>query len=479
MKANCFPVLMPLMLVALLCLSTSVIGEIAASKQHPHDANTDDPFGQSYLQLRETFYAAEDAPVAERLKILAEIEKEARLAGGSGFASSALIWVGQEYSTNGQPSRAIQVLKHVLSGKELPDQMRGVAQFELGLALSRADNGAAADEVWASILSDKTLNQIHLLAAEQLRSARLLRKDSKGAHEIATYELKNNLGSPPILLETSARCARDLKQFEDAQRDYQRILDEYPDFRPKNRMIYIEKAALTCKYKGIREQVGYLEEMSAVAEKYADSAEAFQEYYNIGLSYAVCAKSYSNRREAMPISEDEALSRALKAHIAAIEGIKNLPKAQRKNIEFEAVISGAYLSATELLVQMGREGEAMRLSEELLRLYPDLEPQRLAMVQRRLQCLLIGGQNIGDLPQVDLDDFPIDSISAAGSLDTMSRTASAPAGSSPKPNAAAKATKGRVDQSGAYNILNLIIPLGVAFIIAILVYFLRMRHRVS
>ncbi len=371
-----------------LILVLMVTAGLAAEK------DTVDAFGRFYLQARKSYYDAQDAPSEERLAILAQVKREGDMSTESPYREGALVWVAQEYSTNGRTGEAIVMLAAIREATLSPN-IRDVAAFELGLAYSRAGKPLKAEKTWQQMLNDTKAGQLRSMAAEHLRSSQMVRGEWEAARRTAELELSTGLGSPPVLYETMARCCRRAGSYKEAERYYRRLLDEYPDYRPKNRMIYLDKAAATCKYEGCRESIPYLEEMEAIVARYEEYAQAHnlrfaevcQEHYNLGNGYWVAASAYRQRKEAMPIPDEETLERALKHYFSAIEGLKELLPETKSNIAFESVVDGCYRSAASILAEMDKTTEAQKLLEELLRLYPDIDPARLASAQDQLNAL--------------------------------------------------------------------------------------------
>jgi len=120
--------------------------------------------------------------------------------------------------------------------------------------------------------------------------------------------------------------------------------------------------------------------------------------------------AYKLWREQIPIGEDEIAELGLAMFREAIDGCKELPKDLTKNIEFEAVVFGSHMGASQLLVQMGRPHEARRLLEDFLRLYSHFPAGRLQQAQRYLEAIFFGSLDLSATP---LDDAlnQVDSVS--------------------------------------------------------------------
>lgn len=360
-----------------------------------------DALSHFYLQQKKFYQTQGDGlPPEEKRSILNEVAKEITRFPNSAYAKGARFWVAQEYSTLGDVDTAIDHFEVLVQDQESSPAGRQMAQLELGLAYSRKERFSDAERVWLELANDPHVNhRLKQTAVDKVRVVRMRQGKWKEVAEIVEYQLQNDLGSKPVLLESAARAARRSGDYEPAEKYYRQLLAEHPQYRSRNRMLYIEKAAVSSRYHDVRTHIDYLREMEQASRLFAEEAaqadtyyaEVYQEYSNMAQLYLGVPGAYKQRNQLSPLSEQEAQRKALGLFMDAIEGVKQLPEELRKNIEFDSVVQGSYMTAAQLLVLMEKTDTARQLLEEYLRLYAnDLDSDRLLAGQRMLHTLMWG-----------------------------------------------------------------------------------------
>ncbi len=220
--------------------------------------------------------------------------------------------------------------------------------------------------------------------------------DWASVFEVAQYELDNHLAeNVAALSETVARSARRTGDFVTAERYYKKLLEEFPDYRAKNRMLYVEKALITVRFEGDRYQVGYLEGMEAKAreyEKIAKSegtvfAEVYAEYIGLATSYMTLENYCRINGVDMSLSAEEVSSRALRLFRDGLDGLRNLPLELRANIEYMSSMYNAVDGIASICAAQGSQEEAVRVLESFLATLDDADPSLKKSIQRRVQSL--------------------------------------------------------------------------------------------
>jgi len=366
-----------------------------------------DGFGAFYLKAKEAYKKGSDTlPIEEKLAILNEIERQAESFPGSPWTGGALIWVGKNYRTLAQPLRAVSIFERLVGSQDLPRRTRDLVKYELGLALSGAARTTQATAVWEQIVADETADvSLRKRAANRVRLAYLAQEDWQKALQLSELLLGKNLtNKPPVLLDTIGRCLRKLGRAPEAEQYYRRILDHYPNFRPKNRMIYVDKAVLMCKYDNQVERIGFLEEWTRVVKRYeqyaARNSKMFKEVYlgyaGIGFTYKTAQAVYQSWGEEMPIAPKEAVSRSISFYRKAIEGLERLPLEQ-KDPEVLTCIYSSYSFLSDTLAHLGQKDQAVELLEKLLNDYGEvMSPLQTETVQKKISTLLFNASWFSD-----------------------------------------------------------------------------------
>jgi len=141
-----------------------------------------DPFGQSYLQLRETFYQSRKSSSPELLiQLLDQVKKEADSSPGSPYVDGALIWVAQAYSETGKPELAEEILSDVLK-KDISPKKQEIVMLELGIAQQRAGKNGQAEETFLTLARDPDISpKMKGAAADKVRTLRMVGGDKASA----------------------------------------------------------------------------------------------------------------------------------------------------------------------------------------------------------------------------------------------------------------------------------------------------------
>jgi len=394
--------------VLALAVSLSLLAGSSVAEENQADA-----FGQFYLERRESLQGVTDLPREERLVLLREIEEAAEQASGSPYHGSALFWVAQQYSSSGSHTSATRLFRNIAESPEFHKDLSSMARMELGRSLLEEGRIQEAEAFWFKTLNNPNEDlRVRSNAIGNLQSMYLSTKNWPELQKVSKRALELDIGETPVSYENFARAASRQNDFELAERYYSKLLSEYPEYRSENRMIYINKAEVTCRYENDKSQLGYLESMTEICDEYekraADRGELFAEVYaelsQIGMGYAHHESLCQERMREPDIAKQAAQKRALKLFERAIEGFKELPDEIKGNIPFDGCVTTSYFESVEILEDQGRLSEAIRILEEFLREFADIDPDMLRMAQNRLTHLLRGSLTDDSLESFVLTD---------------------------------------------------------------------------
>ena len=189
-----------------------------------------DPVVEEYLDLKRTDATA--ASIEERLGRIAGFESLLRQNAGHRDYASMMFWLGQSYSTLGDPGTAVALfdeLRHLTASDARPDEM---VLFELGLAHLRAGESRQADATWQEIVSTSERgSSIRVMAVNRLYALRSDEARWDQLDDIARGELAHADGDRERSLAYLARAQRELGDFDDAAETFETILEEFGAYK--------------------------------------------------------------------------------------------------------------------------------------------------------------------------------------------------------------------------------------------------------
>jgi len=335
-----------------------------------------DPVVEEYLDLKRTDATA--ASIEERLGRIAGFESLLRQNAGHRDYASMMFWLGQSYSTLGDPGTAVALfdeLRHLTASDARPDEM---VLFELGLAHLRAGESRQADATWQEIVSTSERgSSIRVMAVNRLYALRSDEARWDQLDDIARGELAHADGDRERSLAYLARAQRELGDFDDAAETFETILEEFGAYKSIAERLSLTRSALHARHRS-RKTLEYLEQMNTAIAAYEPDAQAYAEYHRLAFDFTSLVDRYKEWGETPPMSRQLALGRAAELHERTFDGLRNLPLSiVDRDVAHSAAIAGA-----GILERQGRPERAADLLTDYLEEFADSSGDLLAIARR-------------------------------------------------------------------------------------------------